>query len=173
MKANWSRYSGVHSAVAPQSMSTGAPVARGHHRGHGRPADTLDALGHQRGTPRAAPLCCRRRTKGVPLAVPQQGQADGEGGAFFLLEGRWRGCPPWSPPGRRGRSPPPAGRSPMPSSASTLRISSPRPTRVISVLNSSAAASAPRTALPGALSPPMASTMIFHVLSLLTGRMPA
>ena len=55
----------------------------------------------------------------------------------------------------------PGGSSPMPSSLSTLRMSSPRPTRMTSTPSSRTAARAPRTLETGALSPPMASTMIF------------
>ena len=55
----------------------------------------------------------------------------------------------------------PAGRSWMPLSLSTFRISSPRPTRVMSTPYALLAWMAPMTGAWGALSPPMASTMIF------------
>ena len=55
----------------------------------------------------------------------------------------------------------PAGRSLMPLSARTLRMSSPLPTRMISTPYSLLAWMAPITGASGALSPPMASTMIF------------
>ena len=60
----------------------------------------------------------------------------------------------------------PAGRSLMPLPASTLRISSPLPTRMMSTPYSLLAWMAPITGAWGALSPPMASTMIFMVIPL-------
>ena len=55
----------------------------------------------------------------------------------------------------------PAGSVSMPSSLRQRRMSSPRPTRTTSTPYSFTACSAPRTLHWGALSPPMASTMIF------------
>ena len=55
----------------------------------------------------------------------------------------------------------PAGRSLMPLAARVLRMSSPRPTRMISTPYSRLACTAPITGAWGALSPPIASTTIF------------
>ena len=59
----------------------------------------------------------------------------------------------------------PAGSSWMPFSSSTFRMASPRPTRMISTPYSRLAWTAPITGAWGALSPPMASTMIFIPLT--------
>ena len=60
----------------------------------------------------------------------------------------------------------PAGRSLMPLAARVLRMSSPRPTRMISTPYSLLAWMAPITGAWGALSPPIASTMIFMLFPL-------
>ena len=87
MKANWSRYSGVHSAVAPQSMSTARRLGGGHHRRHGRPADAPDPLDHQGGRREQGPRADPAETKASPFPVLEQVQAHGEGGVLLFLEG--------------------------------------------------------------------------------------
>ena len=73
---------GVGAAVAEQS----AARSGGEYRPHGRPANTPDAL-DQQGGPRQQRAGGTGGDEGVSLPVFQHGQAHGQGGILFALEG--------------------------------------------------------------------------------------
>ena len=73
---------GVGAAVAEQ----GAARSGGEYRPHGRPANAPDPL-HQQGGPRQQRAGGTGGDEGVSLPVFQHGQAHGQGGILFALEG--------------------------------------------------------------------------------------
>ena len=159
MKANCSRYSGVHSAVAPQSMSTAPPLAVG----------TTGAMAARR-MPRTrltSSVAAESRapvlpalTKASPLPSFRRLSPTVREESFFSRKAV-AGLSQISTTSEAWAISSPAGSSLSPISSSTRRISSPRPTSTTSTPCSRTAASAPLTLEAGALSPPMASTIIF------------
>ena len=86
MKANCSRYSGVHSAVAPQSMSTMLPVALGTTGAKAARRMPRIRLTIRVAADSRAPVD-PAETKASPLPLLEQVQAHGHGGVRLFLKG--------------------------------------------------------------------------------------
>ena len=152
----------MHSAVAPQSMSTAPPAPVGTTGARAARRIPRIRLTSRVAADRMAPvLPAETNASAAPFFSRLRPTVREE--SFFSLKAV-AGLSHISTTSEAWAISTPGGRSSTPSSLSTFRISSPRPTRTTSTPSSRTALSAPRTLETGALSPPMASTMIFMQL---------
>ena len=160
MQPNCSRNSGVHSAFAPASMRmawpsfvgrTGENAARRIPRM--RLTSSVAAVSSAPVLPAEMNASCRRPAP----AFLHPARAKSSDRCFTTAAGSQ--C--MSTTSSALASSTPSGSVSQPWAFMLARISAPRPTRTICTPNSFAASSAPRTTASGALSPPIASRMIF------------